>query len=82
MKYEEKAYDELLAWQREIRKKRGFLRRISKSVQNKFNDLLPEKFHDIMTEAVKGMIETVLTGSKIFFASPFQKLIHWKRKKS
>lgn len=73
MKYEEKAYDELLAWQREIRKKRGFLRRISKSVQNKFNDLLPEKFHDIMTEAVKGMIETVLTGSKIFFRKPFSK---------
>ena len=74
MKYEERAYDELLRWQRRIRKKGGKLSRLSKTAQNKMNQLIPEKVHNIMTDAIKSMVNMVLSGSNLISKSSFPKL--------
>lgn len=61
--YEQKVYEELLVWKKEIMKKPTILERFSKATQNKVNDLIPEKVHNAITEAMKGMVQATLTGS-------------------
>src|SRR5699024_818533 len=66
MSYEQRALHECLAWQHEIMKKRASIfGRASKSVQNKINKKIPQKVHDTVTMAMKGMVQTVLYGSDI-----------------
>lgn len=73
MNYDEKAYDELLDWQRSIRKKGNIFNRISKQAQNKVNQWIPDKFHTIMTEAIKTMVKSVLTGTNLISKNEFSK---------
>jgi hypothetical protein len=61
--YEQKVYNELMVWKKEIMKKPTILERLSRSTQNKVNDLIPEKVHQAITEAMKGMVQATLTGS-------------------
>jgi hypothetical protein len=61
--YELKVYDELIEWQRKMRKKSGLLTRASKKVQTKINGMIPEKVHSFMTESIKNMVKATLTGS-------------------
>lgn len=66
MNYEERVYRECLDWQYEIMKKRSSLfGRAGKSVQNKINEKIPQKVHNVVSESVKGMVQTVLYGSDV-----------------
>lgn len=47
--------------------KRSLLERLSRSTQEKMNDFLPEGFHKTVTEAIKGMVQSVLFGSDLVF---------------
>lgn len=67
--YEKLVSLELGVWKREMRKKPSILNKASKGIQNKFNGVLPEKYHEIMTVAIKNMIKAVLVGSE-FIAKP------------
>lgn len=67
MTYEERAYRETLEWRKKFRKKGSLVGRLSRSAQTKMNQLIPEGFHKAMTEAVKGMVQSVLTGSNLVF---------------
>lgn len=67
--YEKLVSLELGVWKREMRKKPSILNKASKGIQNKFNGILPEKYHEIMTVAIKNMIKAVLVGSE-FIAKP------------
>lgn len=80
MKYEEKAYDELLDWQRKIRKRGSKFGRMSKNVQNKLNAMIPEKVHQVFSEAVKGMVQSVLSGSNLVFKKPFPEMFTLEEK--
>lgn len=80
MKYEEKAYDELLDWQRKIRKRGNKFGRMSKNVQNKLNAMIPEKVHQVFSEAVKGMVQSVLSGSNLVFKKPFPEMFTLEEK--
>ena len=46
-------------------KKSGLISRTSKTVQTKINGLIPEKFHQVMTESIKSMVKATLVGSNI-----------------
>jgi hypothetical protein len=70
IKYEDKAMKELQLWQREMEKRVSITNRISKKIQNKINDLLPEKFHKVVTSIVRNMSKTVLYGSKYTSGKP------------
>ncbi|WP_058308977.1 EcsC family protein [Gracilibacillus massiliensis] len=61
--YEQQAYQEMLNWERNILKKKSPFQQLSKNVQNKINSYVPEKAHEIVTEAIKHMVKTTLVGS-------------------
>lgn len=67
--YNRLIYLELESWKKEMRKKPSILDKTSKGIQNKFNEVLPEKYHEIMTISIKNMIKGVLVGSE-FIAKP------------
>ena len=70
IRYEEKAIKELNSWQVKMRKKPSITNRLSKGMQKNMNKILPEKFHYIVTEAIKTMTKAVLTGSKYITRQP------------
>ncbi len=61
--YEQQAYQEMLEWELKILKKKSTFQQLSKKAQNKINSYIPEKAHQIMTEAIKHMVQTTLVGS-------------------
>lgn len=61
--YEKAAAEEVQKWMRKVNKRSSLLNRISKKAQTKVNGLIPEKFHEIMTESIKNMVKATLVGS-------------------
>jgi hypothetical protein len=61
--YELMVYDELVEWKRNISRKSGLVKRLSKKTQAKINELIPEKVHKVLTESIKVMVKTTLAGS-------------------
>ena len=57
-----------------MRKKPSIGENVSKDIQNKFNGILPEKYHEIVTAAVKNMTKAVLFSSKYITRSPYKYL--------
>ena len=47
-----------------MRKSPSIINIASKGIQKKFNNMLPEKYHEIITLAIMNMVKVVLTGSK------------------
>jgi len=62
--YEQKAQIQLQFWQYKMQKKPSFTDKLSKSVQTKINDLIPDMVHKAITVIIEKMIKTVLFGSK------------------
>ncbi|TMN22449.1 EcsC family protein [Lentibacillus cibarius] len=63
--YEEKVYNELQAWRRDVLKRPGFITQLSKKTQTKINRMIPDKAHKIITESLKKMVQATLVGSDI-----------------
>lgn len=61
---------ELEIWKEKMRKKPSLLNKASKGVQNKFNSILPDSYHNIVTSAIKNMTKVVLFGSKYTTKKP------------
>ena len=57
-------------WKEKMRKKPSLLNKASKGVQNKFNSILPDNYHNIATSAIKNMTKVVLFGSKYTTKKP------------
>jgi hypothetical protein len=55
---------ELRAWQKEMLRTPGFLNALSKRMQTKINNLIPERVHAAITATLKQMIRGVLFGAK------------------
>jgi hypothetical protein len=64
MQYEQLAYREFRAWQKEMMRRPSIMNRISKGLQDKMNSYIPEKIHHAITVAIKQMIRGVLFGAK------------------
>jgi len=56
---------ELADWETQMTTPPGIISRTSKSVQTKMQNLVPQKAQDVITLAIKTMIETVLSGSSV-----------------
>jgi uncharacterized protein (DUF697 family) len=61
--YEDQAYLSLQFWQLKMLKKPGFTDRLSKNVQTKINNMIPERVHDVITLTIEKMIRAVLFGA-------------------
>jgi hypothetical protein len=72
--YEDRALRELNEWKRRMRKKPSIIDRATKGTQNKLNDMLPDKYHEIMTLTIKNLTKTVLYGSQYITKSPLKNL--------
>ncbi len=68
--YEQKALTELKEWQRKVSQKPSIIDKMTKGIQRKTNSLIPDKVHNIMTEAIKNMSKAVLWGSGFITGTP------------
>lgn len=68
--YEEKVKPELFKWQQNMQKRPNFIDRTSKKVQDKINNIIPDKVHQAITATIKQMIRAVLTGAEFTTSSP------------
>jgi uncharacterized protein (DUF697 family) len=62
--YEEKVYSLLNEWQQKMQRKPSVTNRIAKRIQNKINNIIPEKLHKIITVTIEKMVKAVLFGAK------------------
>ncbi|MFH5182083.1 EcsC family protein [Paenibacillus sp. TAB 01] len=58
--YEEQTARALKHWEKELLKPPGFLEKTSKAVSNRINQVIPDKVHQTITAAVKGIVQTAL----------------------
>ncbi|NLV88207.1 MAG: EcsC family protein [Tissierellia bacterium] len=63
-RYEVYARKELNNWKRRMRRRPSLINKASKGVQDKLNSMLPEKYHEALTFAIKNMVKLVLAGSQ------------------
>ncbi len=79
--YEYKALSELMSWKDEMRKKPQLFENTAKDIQNSINRLLPQKYHEIVTSAIKNLTRTVLFGSKYLTKPPLERLSLMERER-
>ncbi|MFD2612505.1 EcsC family protein [Paenibacillus gansuensis] len=58
--YEEQTAQKLLLWEKELLKPPSMLERTSKSISTRINTIIPDKVHQALTTAVKGIVQTSL----------------------
>jgi hypothetical protein len=68
--YEDLAMQELRGWQLKMDKNESAANRLAQKVQNKINDLIPEKVHQLVTDAIRNMVKGVLMGSEFISEEP------------
>jgi uncharacterized protein (DUF697 family) len=64
MTYEQQAHIQLQFWQHKMQKKPSLGDRIAKGLQNKINDIIPEKMHAAITTIIEKMVKGVLFGAQ------------------
>ena len=62
--YEEQAYRELEIWKLKIQQKPSIFNQAAKNLQNRLNNLIPEKVHKVITLSIEKMVKVVLFGAK------------------
>lgn len=68
--YDELAYFEMATWQNKMLRNPTLLNRLSKEIQTKINNWIPEKVHKAITVTIKQMIRAVLFGAKYITSQP------------
>jgi len=68
--YNKDIYTELTIWQKQMLRNPSLLNRLSKKVQSRINDWIPEKIHVAITATLKQMIRAVLFGAAHTTAKP------------
>lgn len=61
--YEKQVYDELKSWKQSIHEDPSLFGTMAKSVQSGINNVIPERIHKIMTDAIRQMTKSVIFGA-------------------
>lgn len=61
--YTNYAQAELNLWLFQMKKPPGLVNRMTRGVQRKINEMLPEKLHTVVTRAIENMVKGLMTGS-------------------
>ena len=61
--YEKQVYDELKTWKQSIHEDPSLFGTMAKSVQSGINNVIPERIHKIMTDAIRQMTKSVIFGA-------------------
>ena len=70
--YEQEALKELEIWKRDIQRRPGLFAGISRSLQTRINNLIPEAAHRAITAAFKVVTNFLLTGSDFLTSKPIR----------
>ena len=70
--YEDKILHELKIWQRKMTRKPSITNRLTKGLQYKVNNIIPEKVHNAITTTIKNMVQAVLFGSEYISKQPIR----------
>lgn len=73
MHYEQKAREEIAAWEHQLFKPAGWLERTSKTFGNRINRMIPSKVQDIITTTIKSVVRTALFGAEYTPKRPVQR---------
>ncbi len=68
--YDRLAYLEMTAWQKKMVRKPSLLNYLSKKIQTKVNNWIPEKVHQAITTTIKQMIRAVLFSAQYVTSQP------------
>lgn len=68
--YEYEVARKLKLWQKKMSKKPSLSGRLTKGLQTKVNNLIPEKVHDVISTGIRNMVQAVLTGSEYLSTKP------------
>lgn len=68
--YEQSALKELKIWQKKMQQHPSIVNRMAKRVQDKINNIIPEKVHGAITTAIKQMVRAVLFGARLTTTTP------------
>ena len=61
--YEKQVFDELKTWKKSIHEEPSVFSVLAKSVQTGINNIIPERLHKIMTNAIRQMTKSVIFGA-------------------
>jgi uncharacterized protein (DUF697 family) len=70
--YEAHALLELLAWQKEMKRRPGLFSGISRRIQHRINRIIPEKLHQAITATFKIVTKFLITGADFLTAKPWK----------
>ncbi|KMK75693.1 EcsC family protein [Alkalihalobacillus pseudalcaliphilus] len=65
MVYDDVASEELARWRRKVRKNPSMTSKLTKQWQNKFNGIIPEKVHTVVTTSIKNMVQATIYGTEV-----------------
>ncbi|GAA0608547.1 EcsC family protein [Virgibacillus siamensis] len=68
--YEETVKVELIEWRKKMAKNSTFINKLAKKAQNKINEKIPERAHQVITESIKKMVQATLIGSEYTVRPP------------
>ena len=61
--YENKALAQSLSWRTRQKKRPGMWDRTTRATQDRINNIIPEPVHKVVTSAMKGITQAIMTGS-------------------
>lgn len=64
--YKKQVLNELHLWRQKMQRKPSVLNAATKELQARANRIIPEKVHQAITQAIKHMTRTIMTGSGLF----------------
>src|SRR5690606_20110026 len=65
MTYEESVANEVAQWKADMQKPPSLLSTLSKDIQTRINNVIPEKVHQAITAAIKQMVRGVILGAEL-----------------
>lgn len=68
--YDKEILKEIYSWQKKMTRRPTLIDKLSKRIQNRVNDFIPQKAHEIITIAIKNMVKAVFTGSEFITGKP------------
>lgn len=77
--YIDQAKSEINQWKVKVNKKPTVIDNLTRKSQQKINSILPDKYHTIMTEAIKNISKAVISGSEFITKKTYSNMSFYDR---
>ncbi|GFZ33528.1 ABC transporter-associated protein EcsC [Clostridium zeae] len=77
--YIDQAKSEVNQWKVKVNKKPTVIDNLTRKSQQKINSILPDKYHTIMTEAIKNISKAVISGSEFITKKTYNNMSFYDR---